>query len=422
MEKTNQSFLDIIIDYFSELKSNEVFGDDKTKVVIPREWIFPNKNAKSQNGEAAMSKRSTDSEVIEKALINIICKANKDYRSRMEKDKPFYSQIHSIEIEGSNLIINARDGWTKIVVTRDKDLRGPFYAIDEERLYSEVQRVSDFRRIGDICKTLDASMAEREKLIEDLKINGSKPEWKQEVEGTMALTAHKLVNYYKYMIVKKREHETLSGIIRQRRDTGKVQRKSGSITSERVSEVYDFNERSSILEEMNPTAIVTIDQIDDDSTVSRLAYTTFIYENPRGKEGYLFVAEPFEGTHSTRMRFVPQGEYDKAQVKSNKLIHFTEDFLEMSDNEFETSRYTRKFNHTSIEKLRQKYRRIILGERTPNGSDERRYKEIDDILFEGERKIGKAHFEKILARIRTSDVNVGRGMISDTRPNEQVVQ
>jgi len=413
MEKDKESFLDIITNYFSNLKDREVVSGDKSKISIPMEWIYTN---------------GISREAIEKALINIICKANKGYKRRLSEDRKKYSKIDSLDIEDGNIVITAPDGWTKIVITNDSNLRGPFYAIDENRLYDEILRVVDYRNIGILCTERNWTMEKRDKEIKEFRKPENVKRKLENVAKAMAQAGHNLVEYHQYIMNKKRDNDTLFGIIGER--TGKDPRakskendngnRKGNV--ERVSEIYDFKDRAEILEEMNPAKTILINQLEENSAVSKFAYATFVYENPRGKEGYLFVAEPFEGIHSTRMRFVPKEEYDGLEVNENKMVHIAQQFLEMSDLEFEMSRYSKKFNHTSIEKLREKYRRIILGEKTPRVTEESRYRETDRILYEGERRIGKTQMRKIAGGIREPEVVDIEGIINPERIKPSTIE
>ena len=174
---------------------------------------------------------------------------------------------------------------------------------------------------------------------------------------------------------------------------------------------------------MEPYQTIVIDKIEEDNTVSKFAYTTYVYKNPRDRQGYLLVAEPFEGKHNTRMRFVPQTEYDELHVKKgkNKLVHLTEKFLEMSDSEFTGSKFSKKFKHTSIESLRARYRRVILGERMPTDAEETRYKETDKILYDGEIRLTKDNIREWAQSMKASQVSQARGKLYGRKKEENVM-
>ena len=423
MAEDKQSFLEILNGYFAQSKEDEAAGTEgtkqtiqgaKRKVSVPIEYFFTKK---------------LDRAIIESAFINLICKANKSYRGKMRHDKKFYGRISSLDIEttedGTNLVINARDGWTKVVVTGDKDLRGPFWATSEDRLYEEILRAYNIKSIGQICQEYNLSMDEREKFIAKLSEPQMKSQRKDYIISAMADAAENFIEYYKYLMKQKERHEgkSLEGAIQQRVGKGLRGGNTGKIRDPRKSEIYDFDERAQILEEMEPDQTITIDKVEDDNTVSKFAYTTYVYKNPRDRQGYLFVAEPLEGNHNTRMRFVPQAEYDALQVSQgkNKLVDLAESFLEMSDSEFTGSKFSKKFKHTSIESLRARYRRVILGERMPTDAEETRYNETDRILYDGEIRLTKDNIREWMQSMRAGQVSQARGQLYGRKKEENVI-
>ena len=414
MAEENKSLLEILNGYFSNIDESRIMTGSKERITIPMEWIFSER---------------LDRAVIERAFINLFCKANKSYRGKLKLDKEYYEKVSSLEIEtsdaGTNLVINARDGWTKVVVTADKDLRGPFYAIDEDRLYEEILKVYNLKSIGEICKKYDLSMEEREKFIEQLKQPEKYKSRKEIVVSQMASAAENLTHYYDYVSKSKVKNDALNGAIQQRKDKGQPRTIIGGIRNPRKSEIYDLEDRDQILQEMNPSHIINIDKIEEDNSVSKFAYVTYVYKNPRGREGYLFVAEPFEGTHHTRVRFVSQEEYDGLQVRNggNKLVHLAEDITEMSTNEFDMCRFSKKFKHTSIEKYREKFRRIIQGEPVKNPAEETRYAETDGILFDGELRLTKDTIKNWINHVPVSHVSRARTeLYARKRESTQLVQ
>lgn len=419
MAEKQESFLKILDNYFGQRKKEEsteqsqdtqMQTDRKQKVTVPMEYIFTKK---------------LDRAIIEETFIKLICRANKGYKGKLSRDKDSYGKVSSLEIEttdtGTNLAINARDGWTRVVVTNDANLRGPFYAISEDRLYEEILRVYNMKSVGKVCQDFDLSMEEREEFITKLKDPQRKSQRKDYVISAMTEAAENFVEYYKYMTNMTRKKETaLEGAIQQRTGKGVKVKRIGTTQGPRKSEIYDFEQRGKILKEMEPDYTIVIDKIEEDNTVSKFAYTTYVYKNPRDRQGYLFVAEPFEGTHHTRMRFVPQEEYDALQVRKgkNKLVDITERFLEMSDDEFTGSKFSKKFKHTSLESLRARYRRIILGERMPTDAEEMRCKETDKILYDGEIKLTKDNIKKWMQGRRPDQVGSARKELYG-RPKEE---
>lgn len=413
MAEKNKSFLDILNGYFSNIDESQFVAGSKEHITIPMEWVFTEK---------------IDRAVIERAFLNLICKANKSYKGKLSADKEFYSKISSLEIErsetGVNLVIKARDGWTKIVVTQDKDLRGPFYAIDEDRLYEEILKVYNLKSVGQICQEFNLSMEERENFIAQLRQPEKHQSRKNIVIEQMGNAAENLTNYYDYMSKRKTKYEALSGAIQQRKDKGQTRTIRGGTTEPRKSEIYDLQDREQILQDMNPRCIINIDRIEEDNSVSKFAYVTYVYENPRGRQGYLFVAEPFEGNHNTRVRFVSQEEYEGVQVAEgrSKLVYLAENITEMSNDEFTGSKFSKRFKHTSIEKYREKFRRIVLGETVESPTEELRYAEADRILFEGETKVKKDKISQSVSEVGITQASLARGLLYARTKEDRGIQ
>lgn len=423
MAKDTRLFLEILNGYFAQSKEDEGAGQTeseqstqgaKQKVTIPMEYLFTEK---------------LDRAVIESAFINLICRADKSYRGKMNYDPDHYRKISSLDIEttdaGTNLVINARDGWTKVVITGDKNLRGPFWATSEDKLYEEILREFDRYSVKEMSREKKLTRSAKETFISNLRDPEIKSQRKDYIISVMANAADNLIEYYKYMMKQKGRHEgeSLEGAIQQRVGKGFRGGKTGKTREPRKSEIYDFDQRAQILEEMQPDQTIVIDKIEEDNTVSKFAYTTYVYKNPRDRQGYLLVAEPFEGNHNTRMRFVPQAEYDALHVikGKNKLVHLTEKFLEMSDSEFTGSKFSKKFKHTSIESLRTRYRRVVLGERMPTDAEETRYKETDRILYDGEIKLTKDNIREWIQSRRVSQVSQARGQLYGRLKEENIM-
>ena len=403
MAENNESFLEILNNYFSNLSEHQIVAGTKENITIPIEWVYSDK---------------IDRDTIEQAFISLFCKANKQYRDRIKQDPEFYGKIESLEIEksdsGVNLVIKAKDGGTKtkVVVTSEETLRGPFYGISEQQLYDAVLHSYNFQNAIEISKKLNLNIEERKRLLKE-ELN--KPEIKEGrtalVKSEMINAAKNLVRYYDYISKINTKYKALQGTINQRKDN--VPKNFMGIRgncTKRKSEIYDFQEREDTFLEMNPIHIVNIDNIED-NTINKFAYTTFIYENPRGKDGYLFIAEPFEGIHNTRVRFVSKEEYDTLEVTEgkNKVVCLAEEMTEMSNSEFNNCKFTKNFKHTSIERYREKFRRVVFGEQVENSAEEPRYAEIDKILFDGKRRINSQTIKARVEGVSASQINSARG-------------
>ena len=417
MAEKEESFLEILNNYFSNLKETEMLDGEQKKITIPMEWLYSSK---------------IDRDIIEQAFISLFCKANKQFKEHLKTDKENYGKVHSLEIEkqesGVNFIINANDGGTqtRIKVTSNERSEGGFYGINEEQLYDYILYSYNFKSSIEMAKKLNLSPEERKKLFKE---ELSKPELthyrRKTVKEGMLECAKNLTKYYDYMSKKLMRYEAQTGIVEQRRDESfKKNRNDFYRDTTRKSEIYDFQERESILLDMDPVEIINIDIIEDNA-LKKFAYTTYIYENPRDMQGYLFIAEPFEGNHFTRSRFVSKEEYESMQVEEgkSKFLHISEELVEMSNGECSNSKFTKLFSHTSIEKFKEKFRRIVLGEEIDNPVERIRYKEIDQTLFEGKRKITKQGIKAQIEEVKSSDIPDARaalyGQLEKEKTNEE---
>ena len=400
MAEKNESFLQILEEYFSKLRDHQILLGTTERITIPIEWL---------------STEKIDREVIEQACINLFCKANKQYEKNIKRNREFYKKIDCLEIErtenGVNLIIKARDSGTqtKVKVTSNHGLKGPFYAISEEKLFEQVLYAYNYKSSLEISKQLNFTEEERRRLLrEEFKKPEVEKARRADVEAGMLEAARNLTKYYDYMIGYKTKNKSLSGTIQQMKDERDGKKHDGEPVDRvpRKSEIYDIRDRENVLLDMKPIYVVNISNIGEDNTIAKFVYITYIYENPRGKDGYLIIAEPFEGNHNTRVRFVTKEKFDEIQADpKDRFVQLAEQLTEMSTLKCLQSKYTKMFKHTSIEKYREKFRRIVLGEPVENPLEKARYDQIDEIIFDGKQRISLEGIETKIENIAISDSN-----------------
>lgn len=94
----------------------------------------------------------------------------------------------------------------------------------------------------------------------------------------------------------------------------------------------------------------------------------------------------------------------------------------MSNDEFTGSKFSKRFKHTSIEKYREKFRRIVLGETVESPTEELRYAEADRILFEGETKVKKDKISQSVSEVGITQASLARGLLYARTKEDRGIQ
>lgn len=402
MEK--HSFLKILKDYFSNIDDSKILMGDKDEIVIPMEWIFTEK---------------VDRAIIERTMVNLLKENNPNYvrrytnlevkkhsgdsqeevvpisERRKEISERVKTKIESLSMKmfkGSfEIWINGLDGWTKAIISENPHENSKILQIGEEEFFRKILDVMKRDDVSSIVKTLNLSDEAREKLqtiflshgserLDSLTLDG--------IENGMIIAANNLTEYYDYMYEEKQDSSIRSITIKQRQGTRGQNKNYSGVTIDRKSPIYPFRQREKVLSDMKPESIINVDEIDENGNIIPGFYTAFVYKNPRDKEGYLLIAEPLEGSHSTRVVYLSNEKYDAFETEKgqDKLEAIAKYYLEMSNEEFSKEKFAQKINHKEMQNFEEKLRYIVRGEESTTIKEKKvYYKRLIDRIFEGKK-------------------------------------
>ncbi|MBQ6992130.1 MAG: hypothetical protein IJN50_04385 [Clostridia bacterium] len=403
MEKS--SFLKILKDYFSNIDDGKILMGDRDGIVIPMEWIFTEK---------------VDRAIIERAMVNILKENNPNYiRGYIKDEVKKYSREHQGEgilpisekrREASNRVktkikslsikmykgtfeicLEGLDGWTKAVISEKPYDKSKILQIGEDEFFKKILDVMKRDNAESIVNSLSLSDEAREKLqtiflsqqsesLDNLTLDG--------IEHGMSVAAKNLTEYYDYMYEEKQESSIRSITIKQRQGSRSENKNYGGVSVDRKSPIYPFRQREKVLSDMKPESIINVDEIDENDNVIPGFYTAFVYKNPRDKGGYLLIAEPLEGSHSTRVVYLSDEKYDAFAAKEghDKMESIAQYYLEMSNEEFSKEMFAQKINHKEMQNFQDKLRYIVRGEESETIKAKKPYyKKLIDRIFEGKR-------------------------------------
>ncbi len=424
-----KSFLKILKEYFSLKADNEILVGDKKNIVIPMEWIFTEK---------------IDREIIERAMAQLLKQHRPDYvenyvrsntkgnkrgivanQEQQEREEQLRSKANSkiknislnVCHDGIKVIVNGIDNWTKAIISENPQEGTKILQVSEDELYENILRVLKSESIIGILDALEMTDGQKEyfqtlfaseenKPIDEFTLSG--------IKDSMAKAAQNLTEYYEYLSKEKEEAREHFIVIYPRQ--GRTQRnRNVKVTPEqatRRSPVYPFVEREKILREMEPSQIISVHGCDELGEVIPNIYTTFVFDNPRGQRGKLIVSEPLEGTHSTRMLFMTEEQFEQFEIGEgeNKYEEISRKYLEMSAEEFDRELNSKRVNHADIDKYREKLQYIIDG--TPPTKHKEYYNTILNELY-GKKKITPEDIGNIAEKALGDEVKVADSVLDE---------
>ncbi len=376
-----ESFLDILGNYFSKLPQEDILAGDSKNIEIPFEWLFTEK---------------LDRVIIQKALVNIFIQNTPNYKEMASFRNNDPDSIDEIIIKpdrfnnSSKLLIKGADEWSKLIVTDYPNPESKLPQITSEELNVAIMSVLNAERLDKVL-SLDLGLTpETSKYVQSAFADILNSEKVVEDTSTaMRDLATNLTKYYDYLVQMKKEPDVYDGGLAMQRQNEKGKRKNRviGIGSElRKSPIYPFTERDEIFRSLKPEYRVINGTIDEEGNIEKNAYTTYVYINPREYEGHLFVSEPLEGSHETRMTFVPKEAFENYEIEEgeNRLIKIAKDYIEMSREEFLNAKHTKLFMHNGIDSFRNRVEHTISG--TENEITKKNpglYKQYDAQIFEG---------------------------------------
>lgn len=376
----NKSFLAVLKKYFEEKKEEEILVGNLDEIVIPMEWIFTEK---------------LDRSIIERALIELLKKGNpiyqksyvsknmKDWRKSKEKkdltgDQKRKSLTEEVEKKIKDLrirlkkgIINVNaiglDNWTKVIISENPSPKSKILQISEEEFFNEILKVLKTEDIKNTLSELNLD-PEEPNMLQSIfvKENNSNTEelTLDSIRNAMLVAATNLQEYYTWLTEEKKASSYYEISVKQRVDTMDTSKKVNPHPKvDRKNPIIPFMNRRKILEDMKPYVTIGVTEIDEKGEEIPGAYSTFVYQNPQGREGYLMIAEPLEGSRSTRIIYIPKQEFDEFKVVGNtpKLPEILKKYIQMSNKEFIQATHTQQLNHTDETSFQEKIKYIIQG-------------------------------------------------------------
>lgn len=127
----DNSFLNILNKYFSNIPERNILFGDKNTIDIPFEWLFTEK---------------LDRDIIQKTLINILMQNNSGYREKafFRHNDPNRLNIVSIQFDrftrSIQLFILGADEWSKLVITDDPNPYRKIPQITSKQLNEEISK------------------------------------------------------------------------------------------------------------------------------------------------------------------------------------------------------------------------------------------------------------------------------------------
>ena len=376
-----ESFLNILGNYFSKLPQEDILAGDSKNIEIPFEWLFTEK---------------LDRAIIQRVLVNILMQNNPNYKERAIFRNNDPDSIDEIIIKpdrfnnSSKLFIKGADEWSKLIITDNPNPESKLTQITSGELNAAIMSVLNAERLNKML-SLDLGLTpETSKYVQSAFADILNSEKVVEDTSTaMRDLATNLTKYYDYLVQMKKEPDVYDGgLAKQRQDEkGRRNRRVGIGSEQRKSPIYPFTERDEIFRSLKPECRVINGIIDEEGNIEKNAYTTYVYVNPREYEGHLFVSEPLEGSHETRMTFVPKEAFEAYETNEgeNKIVRISKDYIEMSREEFLNARHTKSFMHNGIDSFRDRIEHVISGKDTE--TSKRRpglYRQYDSQIFDGE--------------------------------------
>lgn len=361
--------------YLSSLDEKDILEKIDKKPYIDMTWVFT---------------EAFDRSVIQKAISNFMKKANNTYEKNTQHIGRKPEDILGFKVFNNEdmMVLQAQgaDGWTKINIT---DTRKPndnigISTITIEDLENEILNVLNNEKIADILSELDLDEESKEQLSTIFKEKGfgNSKVTLMGVEEALNKAWINLVDYYEYLLETRKEHTTATCTIKQRADEGVAKRpysKTGT-TVQRLNKLIPFTDRAKVLEDMNPSNIVEVNEINDDGDIIKNSYTVYAYDDclkgiGQIQEGKVFICEPLEGNRSTRLMYLSREDIDNFPVKEgeDKYTKIVEKYLSMSQYEFSEQDGTAKIMHTDQSTYKERIEFYIQGNKNKSINSLREY-------------------------------------------------
>lgn len=364
--KNRESGFELLRNYLSSLGEKDILEKIDKKPYIDMTWVFT---------------EAFDRTVIQKAISNFMKKANNRYEKNTQHIGRKPEDILGFKVFNNEdrMVLQAQgaDGWTKINITNNKKTNDNIgiLTITIEDLENEILNVLNNEKIADILSELDLDEEDKEQLSTIFKEKGfghSKVTL-MGVEEALNKAWINLADYYEYLLETRKEHTTSTCTIKQRADEGIAKRtysKTGK-TVQRLNELIPFTDRAKVLEDMNPSNIVEVNEINDDGDIIKNSYTVYAYDDclqgiGQTQKGKAFICEPLEGNRSTRLMYLSRKDIDEFPIENgeDKYTKIVEKYLSMSQHEFSEQEGTAKISHTDPATYKERIEFYLQGRKS----------------------------------------------------------
>lgn len=441
MEK-ERNFLTIIQKEFEKMVEDGIIKETQLAegIYIPMNWIF--------------TKGLDRDWIISRELSFLLKEKNPDYTRNMRNMRNM--RLNKKEVSGFKVIkigdtiqieVLGRDKQSQLFITNGElpeSFSGP--TITAEEVIDSVTDKYEYEKMRDMAKFIIEKQFPRQihnkdifnqlvnnminnKSFRDLVCPPDERDMRRVgVSYSMEEMGRNLGAYYRYLMQEKQiiggyENEINGGIIRRNHDEqGPHKGQGNGNTNPRVSDIYGFEERGEIFRSLNPFKIINFDSIGEDGKIIPGAYTTFVFQNPNNRNGYLIINEPFEGDKETRAVFISEQEFEKIQEERDlsydeNWSDFVREYIEMTGSEFGNTNVgnTYIFRHWSLENYEMMMNGVIAG-KEPDKSWKTGKKSIGRAtraLYEGERLVGKKDISGVGGQVPRWQVEEARKMIGN---------
>lgn len=436
-----KSFLDALDKEFTEMVQEGVITEEQLQngIKINIDWLY----SQGLNRKDIMK-------VMTKTLMqkNPSYEEQTIYKKREPKTLTYFIIKKDARTGEIRLDIEGKDDFTKFSIGKEHKEK-PILQISEEEFINKllynienrdmatqrsnlqedvadaIRKFSQYIDSDYVRKALDGRMDILEQFLEDRDIDfryGAKKREQVRTETRESLQdmSKNLGQYYRYLCEEKTKQDNgeteendktaprvINGGIIDREHGTEIRRSSSRPNiggRQRVSDIYEFDDRRKIFEEdvsNKPERIIKYDSIDENGDTIPNTHRTYIYNSPMGEEGYLIISEPLSGDQETRAIYLKSLPFIEEEIEDDeswkKLANL---YLNESGEEFKSEKYTYTFRHTSLERYSKVMKAIIDGE--PENADSQfksRFRRIKTILFEGEKTVSQAKLNRIVESI-----------------------
>ena len=416
-----KDFIKILQETIQKLQEAGIITDEQLKegIEVPIEWFYSS---------------GIDRRILSKTFENICKKVNTDYQKSINKN---YA-IHTISLKAYNgksrLQIVGKDNWTKFDISDESfHQQGKIQTFNGNEFIQEMIETIKKDKYGKIRETYKQLSHDDIQNIIDLMYD--KTEQENLTKGMAESLSEMVQNfgeYYQYIQNEKKEVEkgeikvTAGGLIEQDVDKLSYTRTGlheGNTKTERVSEIYPFEERDAIFRGLQPIEIIAFDSIDEEGKVQKGSYTSYVFENYRENGGYFLISEPYRGDKSCRAVYVSEEKKEQLQEgeeNPNFWVDTARAYLEMSCLEFQNEVSTYTFKHRNIQPYAAKMQYIISGKTDPNISKGVLYSSKMALSKLFGVQIDKKQLEAIISDVMKSDILSIQDILTSPRKEHEV--